>query len=213
MSQVDAHISRVPVRPEALQSAPRSLPSALTEHVARRLGHWPPRRPFEAIVWSGRDHSGWDGGHWPLLGLVTPFGTVLSISPHVIEGKGLGRLDQNDLDAALRGTHPFALGKSLGQPNLRRGLATFRWSTTPTPGPDVGSWLTSTDQRLPDWLRPFGGESLVCWGGRTQASRPLRLGALGCRRADPPGKRVGSRTGHPGRPARPVRRRCSRLPA
>lgn len=59
------------------------------------------------------------------------------------------------------------------------GSAIFRWSTAPTPGPDLGTWLAADDQRLPAWLRPFGGESLVVWGEGDEVA-----GAVGLKRHD-----------------------------
>ena len=50
----------------------------------------------------------------------------------------------------------------------RRGIAgrgVFRWSTWPAPLPDAGIWLPYDDPRVPDWLRPFGGEVLVVLDG------------------------------------------------
>jgi GNAT superfamily N-acetyltransferase len=50
----------------------------------------------------------------------------------------------------------------------RRGVAgrgVFRWSTSPAPLPDAGIWLPYDDPRVPEWLRPFGGEVLVVLDG------------------------------------------------
>ena len=29
--------------------------------------------------------------------------------------------------------------------------------------PEAGEWVDTTDPRLPEWLRPFGGDVLVAW--------------------------------------------------
>jgi GNAT superfamily N-acetyltransferase len=50
----------------------------------------------------------------------------------------------------------------------RRGVAgrgVFRWSTTPADLEDVGVWVPYDDPRVPDWLRPFGGEVLLVLDG------------------------------------------------
>jgi GNAT superfamily N-acetyltransferase len=50
----------------------------------------------------------------------------------------------------------------------RRGVAgrgVFRWSTSPAPLPDAGIWMPYDDPRVPQWLRPFGGEVLVALDG------------------------------------------------
>jgi GNAT superfamily N-acetyltransferase len=41
----------------------------------------------------------------------------------------------------------------------------FRWSTSPAPLPDAGIWVPYDDPRVPQWLRPFGGEVLVVLDG------------------------------------------------
>jgi GNAT superfamily N-acetyltransferase len=36
-------------------------------------------------------------------------------------------------------------------------------ATTAAELPDTGSWVPVTDTRVPDWLRPFGGDALVAF--------------------------------------------------
>jgi GNAT superfamily N-acetyltransferase len=50
------------------------------------------------------------------------------------------------------------------------GCGAFRWSTSPTPGPDEGVWLPADAPRVPVWLRPFGGEVLVAFDGSGYAA-------------------------------------------
>jgi GNAT superfamily N-acetyltransferase len=57
-----------------------------------------------------------------------------------------------------------ALPLHLGLENKWVYRATYRWSIAPSPAavaPDVGAWVPVTDERLPEWLRPFGGNALV----------------------------------------------------
>ena len=64
-----------------------------------------------------------------------------------------------DLDTLLP-----ALPGLLGRPGVA-GRGVFRWSTSPAPLPDAGIWLPYDDPRVPEWLRPFGGEVLVVLDG------------------------------------------------
>ncbi len=150
-----------------------AIPAEISGHLRQRLGLWPPSRLLEAIVWPGQDRPEWDGGHWPLLGLVTPAGTVLSMSPE--HGVQPDRSDDARLATALQSPDPAALGTVLGAPRMTMGSAIFRWTTAPTPGPDQGSWLGANDRRLPAWLRPYGGESLVVWGERDEVAGAVAL--------------------------------------
>jgi GNAT superfamily N-acetyltransferase len=102
---------------------------------------------------------GWDGRITPVTGVETHAGrAVLGVAPELTPAVAAFARDA-DLDALLP-----ALPGLLG----RRGIAgrgVFRWSTSPTPLPDAGVWLPYDDPRVPEWLRPFGGEVLVVLDG------------------------------------------------
>jgi GNAT superfamily N-acetyltransferase len=98
---------------------------------------------------------GWDGEVAPVAGVVTGrgeavVGVVPSIADAAADVAAGGGLD------ALLAAIPGLLG--------RRGIAgrgVFRWTTAPADLPDVGVWIPYDDPRVPQWLRPFGGEVLV----------------------------------------------------
>ena len=102
---------------------------------------------------------GWDGRITPVTGVETDGGrAVVGVAPDLAPAVAAYARDA-DLDALLP-----ALPGLLG----RRGVAgrgVFRWSTSPTPLPDAGIWLPYDDPRVPEWLRPFGGEVLVALDG------------------------------------------------
>jgi hypothetical protein len=83
---------------------------------------------------------------------------VIGIAPEVAEAAGHQASD-GDLPGLLA-----MLPRLIG----RRGVAgrgVFRWSTAPAELPDAGVWMPYDDPRVPDWLRPFGGEVLVVLDG------------------------------------------------
>lgn len=115
---------------------------------------------IQVIGSARRAEPGWDGAIYPLVGIVDPSGcAVLSVPP--------GRAD--DVRRAVEGTRSLVelravLPRLLGKPAGRVYQATYRWSVAPpekTALPDVGRWVVATDERLPAWLRPFGGNALV----------------------------------------------------
>ena len=139
-----------------------SVGRRLERHLQDWLGVWPPRSDLDLVVWPGRDRPGWDGGTWTGLGVESPDGAVLSLSPSL-------RVDSNTVDPArvLAALHSpdaaTATPAALGQPDLLLGDAVFRWSDQPTLLPDAGEWVSAGDPRVPAWLRPFSGEVLVAW--------------------------------------------------
>jgi GNAT superfamily N-acetyltransferase len=110
----------------------------------------------------GRTRPGWDGEVHAVTGVVDAAGAaVVSVPPaHV----GWAR----DLVAAGAGLDQVraALPDRLGLPDHVVYRAVCRWSVSATTAaelPDTGSWVPVTDTRVPDWLRPFGGEALVAF--------------------------------------------------
>lgn len=144
------------------------------------LGH--PARDGDAVltvVGSGRRESpGWDGEVHPVAGVVDPDGNAVVSVPeaHVLWARGLvaegAALD--DLRAALPAR--------LGLPGHEVYRAVYRWSTGPPSDegiPGAGVWIPVADARVPDWLRPFGGEALVALD-----SSDVYLAGLGLKRHD-----------------------------
>ena len=107
-----------------------------------------------------RTEPGWDGAVRPLAAVVDPSGRALvSVPPdHAAWGRELVAQGVG-LDGLRR-----ALPDRLGMPGGEVYRATYRWTTAPASADvlaDVGRWLPADDPRVPEWLRPFGGDVLV----------------------------------------------------
>jgi GNAT superfamily N-acetyltransferase len=149
--------------------------AALARHLRAWLGAWPP--PDEGITVVGsrrREEPAWDGKLHPVTGVVSPAGGVVSVPRDRVAA----------VEAAIHGEGAVALPAAMGRPGARVIDGIFRWSTRPTPFPDVGVWLPVDDPVVPDWLHPFGGEVLVALeDGRY-------IAGVGLKRHDPTGQEV-----------------------
>ncbi|MDQ3695503.1 MAG: GNAT family N-acetyltransferase [Chloroflexota bacterium] len=144
---------------------PSEVGCRLEAHLRTWLGAWPPTRDLELVVWPGRDEPGWDGGVWPGLGVESPAGTVLSLSPAIVPDPAA--LDPARVLAALRSpAATTAVPAALGRPELTLTRAAFRWSAAPAALARLGEWVDRRDPRLPPWLRQFNGGVLVAWDER-----------------------------------------------
>jgi GNAT superfamily N-acetyltransferase len=136
-------------------AAPRALPERLVEHLRSWVGAWPPERHLQVVANPRRALPGWDGTVAPVTGVVTERGdAVVGVVPSIADAAA-DVAAGGDLDALLAAI-PGLLG--------RRGIAgrgIFRWTTAPADLPDVGVWIPYDDPRVPEWLRPFGGDVLV----------------------------------------------------
>lgn len=128
----------------------------LDAHLSAWLGAWPPSEPVTVVGHRGRVDPGWDGLVHDVIGLVSPAGIVLSVPPAVEaamepvdDGAGLPELGA-------------ALAAAIGRPGTL-ATAAFRWCEQPTDLDDVGVWVPALDGRVPEWLRPFGGEVLIAF--------------------------------------------------
>jgi GNAT superfamily N-acetyltransferase len=126
------------------------------------LGSWPPHGDLELLVWPGRDRPGWDGTTLPGLGVESPAGTVLSLSPSLVND--VDALDLRQILTVSRSrSAATALPALLGAPELRFSRATFRWCERPAALPEIGEWVAADDPRLPAWLHAFNSDVLVTW--------------------------------------------------
>ena len=123
------------------------------------LGAWPPAGPGRlTVVGCGRrTRPGWDGKVYPVAGVATPEGTVLSVAPGLVDEVGAVGEDLEAVAAALPGI--------VGRPDARFGRGVFRWChglVDPVGGDDPDAvWLPADDQRVPPWLAVFNGDVLV----------------------------------------------------
>jgi GNAT superfamily N-acetyltransferase len=128
----------------------------LEAHLRTWLGVWPPVRPLVIASAPGRTEPGWDGAVHAVVGVASPDGAVLSVPPARVEAVAALADDLAGLRAA-----GAALGAALEWPEARLFDGVFRWSTAPAPLDDAGEWVAVDDPRVPDWLKPFGGEVLM----------------------------------------------------
>jgi GNAT superfamily N-acetyltransferase len=140
-----------------------TVPPALASHLDSFLGVWPPPSPGLTVVESDRrTQPGWDGSIRPVRGVMTPFGTILSVPPGSGERvKALG----DDLE-----TVGPLLPATLALPSWRFNLGVFRWSDAPADLGFDGVWVPPDTEGVPAWLAPFNGDVLIgCARGEVAA--------------------------------------------
>lgn len=137
----------------------------LDDHIQQWLGVWPPQIQYQIVVAPERDLPGWDGVAHPIQGIHSPEGSIVAVSPqyaHLFRD-----IDPEALILDLLRT-PDAnprVSTRLGIP-VRAGMPVFRWSERAAEQPEIGEWVLAEDPRLPDWLRPFGGDVLAAFDER-----------------------------------------------
>ena len=132
-----------------------TAPATLVAHLDSWLGRWPPAGPLDIVGSADRERPGWDGTVYPALAVAAPRGAVLSVPRARVAAVSA---------LAYRGPEAEVLdrlGPAVGRRSLRSVHRVFRWCTDPAPLPAAGAWLPAADPRVPDWMRPFGGEVLV----------------------------------------------------
>lgn len=123
----------------------------LAAHLCRSLGAWPPPTGGLVVTTSAaRTEPGWDGVVRSFQCVRTPAGAVVSLKPSLLERAG-------DLGPTLADALP-ALGTLL---DARFVDVMFRWTTEPVTLDPLGEWVPAEDERVPPWLKPFGGDVLV----------------------------------------------------
>jgi RimJ/RimL family protein N-acetyltransferase len=129
--------------------------------------------PVVVVGAEGRTRAGWDGAVHAVTGIVDAAGAaVVSVPPqHLAWARSYvaqaGHGGEGGADPAAGGALDAlraALPERLGLPGhiVFRGVC--RWSDEPPTVeqlPDAGQWLPFEDPRVPEWLRPFGGDVLV----------------------------------------------------
>jgi GNAT superfamily N-acetyltransferase len=115
----------------------------------------------------------------PVAGVVTAAGdAVIGVPPVIAQAVAGVAATSQDLRAVLA-----ALPSLLGRPGVA-GLGVFRWTTTPADLPDAGVWIPHDDPRIPQWLRPFGGDVLVVLDGDRYVA------GVGIKKHDPFGNEI-----------------------
>jgi GNAT superfamily N-acetyltransferase len=131
----------------------------LERHLSGWLGAWPPAGPGRLTVVGSerRTRPGWDGKVYPVAGVATPDGAVLSVAPGLVDAV---RAAGDGLDAV-----GVALPAIVGRPDATFGRGVFRWChelVDPVGGDDGDAvWLPPDDERVPPWLAVFNGDVLV----------------------------------------------------
>jgi GNAT superfamily N-acetyltransferase len=150
--------------PDGLRAHWRAWLGATDDELAVLGSGAQPGLPRVVVVGSaGRTTPGWDGEVHAVTGVVDADGSaVVSLPPdHVEWAREL--VDSGADVARLRA----ALPTRLGLPDHVAYQGVCRWSARPEDVPgtdrlaDAGEWVPVDDPRVPDWLRPFGGDVLV----------------------------------------------------
>jgi RimJ/RimL family protein N-acetyltransferase len=124
----------------------------IAAHLRASLGAWPPRDGLLTVTTSRtRTEPGWDGVVRPFQCLRTPDGAVASMPPDLLDAA-------RDLGPTLADAAP-ELERLLGDRRLVDVM--FRWTGAPIDLEPLGEWIPCEDERVPEWLKPFGGNVLV----------------------------------------------------
>ena len=130
------------------------LAGRLERHLSDWLGAWPPAGEFTIVGSTRRTTPGWDGRIYPVAGVATPDGTVLSVPPDLVDEVRAAGADLRAVGAALP--------KIVGRPDGKFGRGVFRWCHELVGGTDPDAvWLPPDDERVPPWLAVFNGDVLV----------------------------------------------------
>jgi RimJ/RimL family protein N-acetyltransferase len=123
----------------------------LDAHLRASLGAWPPPPGGLTITTSAaRVEPGWDGVVRPFQCVRAPEGAVVSVTPDLVDVL-------RDAGPTLEAATP-AIEAAVGG---RLVDVMFRWSDEPAPLEPLGEWIPAEDERVPEWLKPFGGDVLV----------------------------------------------------
>lgn len=141
----------------------------LHAHLRTALGAWPPPPGGLSITTSdARVTPGWDGVVRDFQCVRSPDGAVVSVRPDLLD-------DVRDAGPTLAEATP-RLEAALGGKRLVDVM--FRWCEEPVALEPLGVWLPADDERVPDWLKPFGGDVLV------HLEDDVYVGGVGLKRHD-----------------------------
>jgi GNAT superfamily N-acetyltransferase len=158
-------------------------PQVLVEHLTSYLGAWTTKRKtLEVKGCERRSLPGWDGAIRPFVGVVDQQGFgVLSVEVSLAERvrDALTGIDRYSREAL--GVLPQALG--LTDRKLFEGV--FRYCFSPTHFEHQGQWFDVSNDVVPEWLHPFGGEALLA-----VSDRGSYLAGVGIKRHDDFGREL-----------------------
>jgi GNAT superfamily N-acetyltransferase len=161
----------------------------LRDFLVAYLGDWPDKDRLTVVGTPIRRQPGWDGRVTDVVGVSDDGGGgVLSVPA--------------DAEAAVREVVRTwddvrsELPKAMGRPTARVYSGTFRWTVKPADLPDAGEWVPTEDPRVPEWLKPFGGKTLIAWD-----DRGAYAAGVGIKRHNAAGLEisVGTEAGHRGK--------------
>ena len=165
-------------------------------HLRTWLGRWPGSGPIDVVGSIRRDQPGWDGRIFPVIGIHSPDGSVLSLPP-----RAAAEVRSRIRQLAANGTSwdellPLLPGL-LAQEGGRVYSGIFRWCEEPAKLRDAGIWVDAAKESVPEWLRPFGHEVLMARDPETDAY----LAGVGLKHHDRYGRElaVGTEPGARGR--------------
>jgi GNAT superfamily N-acetyltransferase len=125
----------------------------LTAHLRHQLGAWPPAAGIVVTTSPERTRPGWDGITRSVAGIASDDGAVLSVPAAAVEPLRAAGNTLVDVEAALPSV--------LDRPGAHLVRSILRWTGDPAPLAPLGEEVDAGDPRVPDWLRPFGGEVLI----------------------------------------------------
>jgi GNAT superfamily N-acetyltransferase len=125
----------------------------LTAHLRYQLGAWPPPGGVLVTTSPMRSRPGWDGTVLSVAGMESPEGAVLSVRADAVAPLRDAGDALADVEAAL----PTVLGR----PGARLVRSILRWTDEPASLLPLGDEVDGRDGRVPEWLRPFGGDVLL----------------------------------------------------
>lgn len=129
---------------------PDEVPERLAAHLTHELGTWPPAAPLTVTTSETRTRPGWDGVVRTFQGVRTPGAAVVSVAPDFVDRL---RDAGPTLDAAKPVFEQILSGR------IFEGV--YRWGDDPPALDPLGEWIPADDARVPDWLKPFGGDVLM----------------------------------------------------
>ncbi len=165
-------------------------------HLRTWLGRWPGSGPVDVVGSIRREQPGWDGRIFPVIGVYSPEGAVLSLPPRSA-AEVRSRVRELTADGASWEEVLALLPGLLAQEGRRVYSGIFRWCEDPAKLPDAGAWIDAADESVPEWLRPFGHEVLLATDPQTGAY----LAGVGLKHHDQYGRElaVGTEPGARGR--------------